>query len=181
MDKDIVNEYLKNSFDDILENLDKNELVEIDDIFDKNEINDINGYKGLIKKKDDEIKQENEDEIYYIKLINSFMIYYNNKYNKKENFFSNINDEKDTNSQMEIFYSSKFELTSVKEKIGYLNEIDCMQYIFEKDCYINLNFKGLYCLEYNDKKLYTPALFIALNYIIINNMDEWVIFNLEEY
>ena len=56
-----------------------------------------------------------------------------------------------------------------------------MQYIFKKDCYINLNFKGLYCLEYNDKKLYTPALFIALNYIIINNLEEWIIFNLEEY
>jgi hypothetical protein len=82
---------------------------------------------------------------------------------------------------MEIFYESKFELTNVKEKIGYLNEIECMDYIFEKENYVDLNFKSLYCLEFNDKKLYTPALFIALNYIIINNIDDWVIFNLEEY
>ena len=181
MDKDIVNEYLNNSLNDILENLNNDDLFDINEICDKDEINNINDYKTVINKKDNEIKQENEDETYYINLINAFMMYYNNKYNKKENFFSNINDENDTNSQMEIFYESKFELIAIKEKIGYLNEIECMEYIFKKEDYIDLNFKGLYCLEFNDKKLYTPALFIALNYIIINNIEEWVIFNLEEY
>jgi hypothetical protein len=181
MDKDIVNEYLNTDFDSILENLDNEELFDINEICDKEEINNIGDCKIEIDKKYNEIKQENEDELYYINLINAFMVYYNNKYNKKENFFSNITNENDTNSQMEIFYSLKFELIAVKEKMGFLNEIECMEYIFEKENYINLNFKGLYCLEFNDKKLYTPGLFIALNYIIINNIEEWVIFNLEEY
>ena len=178
-----INDNLNNIIDDInddslLYNIDNDENISNDE----EDKDIIDHYKEELINNDKIINQEIANEKYYTDLINTFMTHYNNKYNKKENFFSNINEENETNSQMEIFYESKYELIGIKEKLGYLNEIECMDYIFEKEKYNNnINFKSLYCLEIINKKLYTPALFIALNYIIINNIEEWSIFNLEEY
>jgi hypothetical protein len=182
-DTKYVDKYINDNMDDIIDELNNEDDIVLDDC-DKNNKDIINNYKEEFENNDKKIKQEMDDEQYYIDLINTFMIHYNNKYNKNENFFSNINNEKETNSQMEIFYESRYELLDIKEKLGYLNEIECMDYIFEKEKYSNsIKFKSLYCLELNSKhQLYTPALLIALNYIIINKLEEgWTIFNLEEY
>ena len=186
-DKNTLDDYINDNLNSIIDNLNDESLLygmdnNEDELEDEEDKDILNEYKEELINNDKIIKQESANEKYYTDLINTFMTHYNNKYNKKENFFSNINDENETNSQMEIFYESKYELINIKEKLGYLNEIDCMDYIFEKEKYnYNIDFKSLYCLELPDKKLYTPALFIALNYIIINNIDDWYIFNLEEY
>ena len=182
-----IDDYINDNLNSIIDNINDDSLLyninNEENISDNEEDKDIiSHYKEELINNENIINQEIANEKYYTDLINTFMTHYNNKYNKNENFFSNINKENETNSQMEIFYESKYELINVKEKLGYLNEIECMEYIFEKEKYNkNINFKSLYCLDMTSKKLYTPALFIALNYIIINNIEEWSIFNLEEY
>ena len=181
-----IDNYINDNLDSIIDNLNDDTLLynidNSDNITDEIEDKDImNYYKEELINNENIIKQESANEKYYTDLINTFMTHYNNKYNKSENFFSNINDGSETNSQMEIFYESVYELTSLKEKLGYLNEIECMDYIFEKEKYNNNKVESLYCLDITDKKLYTPALIIALNYIIINNIENWNIFNLKEF
>ena len=192
-EKNIIDDILNNNLEDIIDNFDNldnfnNEVFNTNndenDENDNNDIYDLEYYKDEVKSKDSVIKQKISDETYYIKLFNVFMIHYNNKFNKKDSFYKNINNDNETNSQMDIFYESMYELKHVKEKIGLLNDIDCMDYIYEKDEYKkihNYKFKSLYCLELKDKKLYTPALLISLNYVITKDIEEWTIFNLEEY
>jgi hypothetical protein len=51
------------------------------------------------------------------------MKFYNNKYNKNENLFSNIEDKyKDTNSSLELFFEAIMEFKDLKEIISVLME-----------------------------------------------------------
>ena len=86
-----------------------------------------------IDKKDgdseDENKDEDEDEDeedsstkYYFNLMNIFLRYYNEKYDKSDNFFTGVKDNKtDTSNCMELFFESIFEYEQFKQNIkqGY--------------------------------------------------------------
>ena len=122
-----------------------------------------------------------ESDEYYEKLILNFMKYYNEKFNKNETIFTGITDEKKTNLQMELFYSS---INNFNEMTNLLNieSLDLINFIYKKNEYIDNKFyKELYCLDMGDLKLYTPLLINALNYVIINKINYWVIFCLKEY
>jgi hypothetical protein len=97
------------------------DLEEHDDIIDIQDVHEmLEKKKNLNEKKEkDNLENQNEDPEYYFKLINIFMIYYNNKYNKNENLFSNIKDKnKDTNSALELFFESIMEFKDLKEKLN---------------------------------------------------------------
>ena len=73
---------------------------------------------------------DDDDGYYFINLINIFMKYYNNKFDKIENFFSGIKgDEKSTSSQMELFYDAIIEYKTVKESFR-LDDTNCMKLIY---------------------------------------------------
>jgi hypothetical protein len=62
-------------------------------------------YELKVNKLGEKQNLNNIDEgYYYINLINIFVKYYNEKFDKKENFFSGINNEKDTSTLMEMFF-----------------------------------------------------------------------------
>jgi hypothetical protein len=122
-----------------------------------------------------------KNEEYYEKLILNFMKYYNEKFNKNETIFTGITEDKKTNLQMELFYGA---INNFNETLNSLNieSYDLINYIHKKNEYIdNKLYKELYCLDMGDLKLYTPLLINALNYIIINEINDWVIFCLSEY
>jgi hypothetical protein len=122
-----------------------------------------------------------KSEEYYEKLIVNFMKYYNEKFNKNETIFTGITEDKKTNFQMELFYGA---INNFNEILNLLNieSYDLINYIYKKNEYIdNKVYKELYCLDMGDLKLYTPLLINALNYIVINEINDWVIFCLKEY
>ena len=183
-DEDIVNKHINNNLDYIIDNLDTDELLN-NDIEDYNNI--IGDYKDELEdyteqnKINNNIKiREDENEEYVKLLINTYMAHYNKSCNSKETWISNIVDDNTPNLQMEIIYSLKLEFENIRDKLGLLNNIECLDYIFEKEKYIDIGFKSNYCLDMIGIKLYTPSLLMALNYIIINNITEWIIFDLSD-
>jgi hypothetical protein len=143
-----------------------------------------------IKDEENALGENNKDDPeYYFKLINTFMKYYNNKYNKNENLFSNIeNKEKDTNSALELFFEAIIEFKHLKEKLNIDSnmEIDLLDKYYDSDSkeIINLmnSYDQVYCLEINDnKKIITISLIICLNYVLVNKIEKWNIFMLKSY
>lgn len=141
----------------------------------------------------DEEEIEEEKSQYRLKLLNLYLIHYNEKYDKQENYFSNIkNIEKDTSNPMELFFEIIIEFKKVKEILELEEDEDCMNYYYEDsdDKNIDLMFTKfpegqMYCLDYKNKRIITPSLMICLNYLI-NNKEElfenknWHIFNLRD-
>jgi len=129
---------------------------------------------------------------YYFKLINTYMKYYNDKYNKNENLFSNIEDKfKDTNSALELFFEAIMEFKDLKERLN-IDEIDLLDKYYDSDSeeIISLNlmnsYDQVYCLEIleinkDNKKIITISLIICLNYVLINKIEKWNIFILKSY
>ena len=67
---------------------------------------------------DKELIKEKEME-YYINLMNIFMRYYNEKFEKTDNFFSGIkNTQSDTSEPMELFYEAIIEYNLLKKQIS---------------------------------------------------------------
>ena len=146
------------------------------------------------EKYNDDSKEDNEDEIreddegiYYINLMNIFMKHYNNKYDKKKHFFSDIKDvTKDTSNQMELFFEAIVEYKMIKEKNNY-NDEEMMKYYFtDKDKIKNLlkEHKGqIYSLEIKYKKYISCSLLVLLNFIHEKNIleEEWNIYNLRNF
>jgi len=157
--------------------------------------------KESLKNEKQELKENNiEDPEYYFKLINTFMKYYNNKYNKNENLFSNIeNKDKDTNSALELFFEAIMEFKDLKEKLNiddpsrastYIDELDLLDKYYDSDSeeIVNLmnSYDQVYCLEIlennkNNKKIITISLIICLNYVLVNKIENWNIFLLKNY
>jgi hypothetical protein len=117
------------------------------------------------------------------------MKYYNEKFNKNENLFSNIkNIDTDTNSALELFFEAIIEFKHIKDKLN-LDEIDLLdKYYKENDIEItNLmnTCDQVYCLEIenNNKlnKIITCSLIICLNYVLVNKLNNWKIFMLKNY
>jgi hypothetical protein len=131
---------------------------------------------------------ENDDGYYFFNLMNIFVKYYNNKFDKVEHFFSNINNiEKDTTSQMELFFDAILEFKMMVEKMG-LNNDEAMEQLYKESEpeKISAMFEKwnsqIYMFELDELKLFSPSLIVCLNYIFeknILNLD-WNIYNLRD-
>jgi len=197
--------YLESDSDNIDENVNNNN----DSYFESNEddytednIGELyqNMYENTLYKKENielnndiDIDNNNDYELdkdegyYYFNLINIFIKYYNNKFDKKENFFSDINNiEKDTSNQMELFFDALFEYKILKEKLK-LDDLELMKNLYSKDDSEKISklFETweyqIYIMEINNKKFISPSLIICFNYIYENNFIDlsWNIFNLK--
>ena len=138
---------------------------------------------------DNEGTEEDDDE-YYCNLLNIYLKYYNDKFNKQNNFFSGIDDyTKDTTSQMELFFESIIEYKQLKKILEIESDSIAMKYFFDENKkdkikYLFENYESqIYCLEILNNKVYSPSLIICLNYILENfnekfTMIDWKIYNL---
>lgn len=144
---------------------------------------------------------ENDDGYYFINLINIFTKYYNNKFDRVENFFSGIkNNDKDTSYQMELFFDAIVEYKTVKKSFD-LDDKKCMEMIYLDDnIYETSNTNSpielpnnkildlfskwenqIYMLDLGNKRYISPSLLICLNYLFENKIDDnyWDIYNLK--
>ncbi len=169
-----------------LEEQDDIDFQEIHEMFEKKK----ESLKNETKDEENALGENNNEEPeYYFKLINTFMKYYNDKYNKNENLFSNIeNKEKDTNSALELFFEAIMEFKDLKEKLNIgVDSIDLLDKYYDSDSkeIINLmnSYDQVYCLEINEggKKIITISLIICLNYVLVNKIEKWNIFMLKSY
>jgi len=198
------NEDLEEDIDDLYEKLYYNKLSKSTKINNKNNYNNNNenhdnsdneNYDNLNNENNDNSDNENHDNhnnidinlMYYIHLINIFIKYYNDKYDKKDNFFSGIIDNnKDTSSLMELFFEAIIEFKTIKQKLEIEDERELLNYIIQDENDIlnlfmeRVKFDQIYCLELNNKKLFTPSLLVFLNYIYDNNLlnNKWNIYTL---
>jgi hypothetical protein len=145
---------------------------------------------------DDEKEQEDQEEEiseHKLNLLNLFLIHYNEKYERCENYFSNVKDiEKDTTTPMEFFFESIVEFKKIKKALDKEDDEKCMDYYFEdsNDVDIEKMFDKfpegqMYCLDYCNKRIITPSLLVCLNYLSNNKKDlfqekNWNIYNLRD-
>ena len=133
------------------------DLEEQDDIIDYQDIHEMMERKKAIiaeKEKQPATDIYSEEPEYYFKLINTYMKFYNEKFNKNENLFSNIeNKDKDTNSSLELFFEAIMEFKDLKDKLN-IDEIDLLDkyYNSESEEIVNLmnSYEQVYCLEINE-------------------------------
>ena len=172
-------------------NLNENEDDDTQDIigdlyqnmYEKNNNTELNNST----KNDDDGEHDNDNGFYYYNLINIFIKYYNNKFDKIENFFVGVKDiNKDTSNQMELFFDAIIEYKIVKEKLN-LDDFETMKIIYnntidsEKILELFDKCSGqIYSLEYNDTKYISPSLVICLNYIYENKISDeyWDIYTM---
>ena len=210
-----LNKYIDDNIDDILDNSEDFELLNNHpNIFSKNlisdkliETNEDNYeedyigelYQNKFEKKylsnnnlDNNSEEEfnKDDGFYYINLINIFIKYYNDKYDKHENFFEGIkNNDKDTSKIMELFFDAVFEYKILNKSLGLDEDESLMNYYFnyeEKDKIKKLFDEldsQIYSLEINNIKIISPSIIICLNYIYENKLidADWKIFNLKSF
>lgn len=144
---------------------------------------------------DDEIDEDKKEKIseHKLNLLNLFLLHYNEKYEKCENYFSNVkNIEKDTSNPMELFFESIVEFKRVKEILKLEEDEECMNYYFEDSDGANVDKMmtqfpegQLYCLDFFEKRILAPSILICFNFLINNkqNLFEgkgWNIFNLRD-
>ena len=130
--------------------------------------------------KSSEGDESNKGSVYYFNLLNMFIKYYNDKYDKNEHFFSSIKDNnKDTSTQMEMFYEMIIEYNTLKNNTvaeGTEDTESILGNIYKEgdskicDLLNDSKYEQVYCLELpNKEKIYTLSLLLCLNYIIDNN------------
>jgi hypothetical protein len=171
IDNDYNNDKIQQSVETI--NQGNNEDTEDDEFYDM--LHD-EYEKELVRKNCNVGEKEEEGTIYYFNLLNIFIKYYNDKYNKNENFFTNIKDiDKDTTPQMELFYEMIIEYNMLKGDIEE-NEGICIKDHREEDVHKlikNPKYQQVYCLELPNKEcIYSPSLLICLNYLIEHNNSD---------
>ena len=172
-----LNKFIEDNLDDLID-----DLVDKEDNVDKEEeLIEYEEYNEELKENNKIENQKILNEKYYTSLLNKFMEYYNKRYEDNKNLYSGITDDNNTNLQMELFYKAMYRLNDFKELLGILNNYDCMEYIYEIEDFILIeNFEDKYILEYGENKKYCQCLLIVLNYIIMNNIKDWIIFDLTE-
>ena len=206
--EDIIGELYQNMYENKTDKTDKIDIVEIFKNISKTELDKLETHEIYNSNTQSFLNQnqnknphefDDDDGYYFINLINIFMKYYNNKFDKIENFFSGIKeDEKSTSSQMELFYDAIIEYKTVKESFK-LDDINCMKLIY-LDSDININTETnseinndtdkilelfskcenqIYMLDLGIKRYISPSLLVCLNYIYENKLDSyWDIYNL---
>ncbi len=123
-EKQLDKSYKSNKSDESYKSNESDESDESDESNESDGDNKIEDYNKLNESDSDEeqeykqIENEEFENEFYFRLINVFMKYYNEKFDKNENFFTGIKDyNKDTSSQMEIFFEAIFEFKQLKDKI----------------------------------------------------------------
>ena len=149
--------------------------------------NNNNDNENNINNNNDDENYEDDDGFYYYNLMNIFIKYYNNKFDKIENFFVGVkNVDKDTSNQMELFFDAIIEYKTVKDKLN-LEDIEIMKIIYnnnndpEKILKLFDEWVGqIYSFEYKDNKYISPSLIICLNYIYENKLidENWNIYTM---
>lgn len=173
-------EQKKNEFinDNVFENLNNQDFNELTD-----KIDALTKTNNLHKE-----SLENDNGYYFFHLMNIFMKYYNNKFDKKEHFFSNIKDvDIGTTNQMELFFDAIVEFKMLCEQMEISSE-DAMKQLYSESEpeKISKMFekwdKQIYMFEHDKIKLFSPSLIICLNYIFEKNIlnDDWNIYNLRD-
>ena len=197
---DIKSELYQNMYERFLlshskDNLESNKI---------NKINKTNKSKVSEEESDEESDEEELDKEmikekemeYYINLMNIFMRYYNEKFDKTDNFFTGIkNSQADTSEPMELFYEAIIEYNLLKKQISedlkeqiessntdtdIINEF-ANKFIFDENNSDRIEHlfqtweHQIYCLSLQsnrgNKKYYSPSLIVCLNYININNIN----------
>lgn len=181
-----IEEYINENEDELIDNdYDKQQSIETIEQCDNEDTEDDEFNDMLHDEYEKELVRKNckggekggeEGNTYYFNLLNIFIKYYNDKYNKNENFFTNIKDiDKDTTPQMELFYEMIIEYNLLKEegevdieeKGGICNKEDVYKLIK------NPKYQQVYCLELPNKEcIYTASLLICLNYLIEHNNSD---------
>lgn len=168
--------------------VDINEIKNVNNIDYIDDINDINDIEEVSEM--NEVTKDDDKGHYMINVINLFMLYFNDKYNKQSNFMTGIkNNETDTNDQMEMFMTSMTEYEYVKEKI-FNNEKKT--FYFENKEYVvhyldDDDIEKFYVLILLDKdkttelkRIYSPSLLDCLNYLYENSIENnWNIYDLK--
>jgi hypothetical protein len=144
---------------------------------------------------DDEAREEKHEQIseHKLNLLNLFLIHYNEKYEKCENYFTNIKDiEKDTSNPMELFFESIVEFKKIKDALELEDDEECMDYYSEDsddkkigEMYDKFPEGQMYCLDFANKNIISPSLLVCLNYLSNNKKNlfetkNWNIFNLRD-
>jgi len=123
---------------------------------------------------------------YFFNLINIFIKYYNNKFDKVEHFFSNIKDlDKGTSYQMELFFDLIIEFKIFCEHMN-LSTNKAMEHLYKETEPEKISAlfekwdKQIYMFELGELKMFSPSLIICLNYIYEKNIleENWNIYNL---
>jgi hypothetical protein len=207
-----ITKYINDNLDEIIDDpdlfienaLNNNSYNDNEDDYNDDNIDELyENLKNHKEKDDDQVNDNNVDvDIdFYYNLINIFMIYYNDKYEKKEHFFSGISDvNKDTSSAMELFFDAILEFKQLKEKLvkdfdddvkedeNLINSI-ILKFYFDYEDKVKIEnlfdiWEGqIYYMEIDKKKIIFPSMIICLNYIYRNNLinSKWSIFNLRNY
>ncbi len=112
---------------------------------------------------DSDYQDETEKNDIYVDVINTFIIYYNNKYNKNENLISNCNynNPVDTTPMMEEmqYYLDQYKLGIDNEKLVYIYH----PHIPENDIQ-----KQNYVLEVDNNKVYSSYLLLPLLLCVVD-------------
>lgn len=131
---------------------------------------------------------EKDDGYYFFNLINIFMKYYNDKYDKKEHFFSNISDtEKGTSDKMEMFFEHIVEFKMFIDQMNITSD-EGLNTLYKEDepekiskMFEKWN-RQIYMFEMDELKLFSPTLITCFNYVYENNLlnNTWTIYNLRD-
>lgn len=130
----------------------------------------------------------NDNGEYFINLMNIFIKYYNNKFDKIEHFFSNVKDvDKGTTNQMELFFDAILEFKMFVECMQ-INSIKAMEHLYKETEPEKISKlfekwdKQIYMFELDELKLFSPSLIVCLNYIYEKDIlnDDWNIYNLRD-
>lgn len=125
---------------------------------------------------------------YFFNLMNIFIKYYNNKFDKVEHFFSNIKDfDKGTTYQMEMFFDSIVEFKMFCECMN-LTSNEAMEHLYEETEPEKISKlfekwdRQIYMFELGELKLFSPSIIVCLNYIYEKNIidADWNIYNLRD-
>lgn len=196
---DIESELFENLYEKKLQNLITNNNIDLNENKNKNEGEDEDEDEDKDEDEDEDSNLNSDIEIeYYIDLLNIFVKYYNEKFEKNDNFFTGIkNTNSDTSNCMELFFESIFEFDQFKKQLLSENNLELedekinnflMNFIFEESESEKISKlfetwdKQIYCLSWSNKKFFSPSLLICLNFINKNNiiLDSWNIFNLRD-
>lgn len=138
-------------------------------------------------KHDTNVNSEDNGE-YFFNLMNIFIKYYNNKFDKVEHFFSNVKDfDKGTTYQMEMFFDSIIEFKMLCECMN-LTSNEAMEHLYKETEPEKISKlfekwdKQIYMFELGELKLFSPSIIVCLNYIYEKNIldADWNIYNLRD-
>ncbi|AYV80092.1 MAG: hypothetical protein Gaeavirus9_2 [Gaeavirus sp.] len=208
-----INEYINNNLSEVISDLgdiikeERSTLTKTNWLDELETTSKIFDARNEDEATQEEYEQELSEELYYKRqeqqskdttdymttLLNVFMMYYNEKYEKTDNFFTGITEPKsDTSTQMELFYEYSTELNIIKDKLLKSGNTDYINYYYPEDDTENVTHmmelftEQIYCLELDDIHIISPSLLICLTYLITKKQDkiydvkDWKIYNLRD-